>query len=131
MSERWIPVVAAIVGVLGGMGGAFIGGYVANKGEQQRFNEEQIAQTKNFRRDTFVKFLSAAERLRFEGGTEEKLLAAEEQVSLLSPSNEVRKAAQEVSQAARVSTRGANDTKYRRTRDRFIELAQGAITAGG
>ena len=131
MSERWIPVVAAIVGVLGGMGGAFIGGYVANKGEQQRFKEEQVAKTENFRRDTVVKFLAAAEKLRFAGGTGQDLLADEAQVSLLFPTSVVRAAAREVSHAARISTTGENDLNYRRTRDRFIQAAREAMTGGG
>jgi hypothetical protein len=131
MSERWIPVVAAIVGVLGGMGGAFIGGYVANKGEQQRFKEEQVAKTENFRRDTVVKFLAAAEKLRFAGGTGQDLLADEAQVSLLFPTSVVRAAAREVSHAARISTTGENDLNYRRTRDRFIRAARDAMTGGG
>lgn len=131
MSERWIPVIAAIVGVLGGMGGAFVGGYVANKGEQQRFKEEQAAKTEDFRRDTVVKFLAAAENLRFAGGTGQDLLADEAQVSLLFPTSEVREAAREVSHAARVSTSGENDTNYRRTRDRFIQAAQEEMTTGG
>jgi hypothetical protein len=131
MSERWIPVVAAIVGVLGGMGGAFIGGYVANKGEQQRFKEEQAARTENFRRDTAVKFLAAAEKLRFAGGTGQDLLADEAQVSLLFPTSEVRVAAREVSHAARISTTGENDTNYKRTRDKFIQAAREAMPVGG
>jgi hypothetical protein len=33
MSDRWLPVVAAILGVLGVVAGAAVGGYVANKGQ--------------------------------------------------------------------------------------------------
>lgn len=57
MSERWIPIVAAVVGVLGGMGGAFIGGYVANEGQQQRFKEERKSQLEDLRRETYVRYL--------------------------------------------------------------------------
>jgi hypothetical protein len=131
MSEHWIPVIAAIVGVLGGMGGAFIGGYVANEGEQQRFNEERTAQTEDFRRDTFAKFLAAAESYRFRGGTPDSVLADEAKVSLLTRSTEVREAARSVSRAAQTSTTGANDANYRRTRDRFINLAQHEIASNG
>jgi hypothetical protein len=131
MSERWVPVIAAIVGVLGGMGGALIGGYVANNGEQQRFKEQQAARTQDFRRDTIVKFLAAAEKLRFAGGTGQDLLADEAEVSLLFPSSDVREAAREVSRAARISTTGENDVHYRRTRDTFIQTAREAMAVGG
>jgi hypothetical protein len=41
MSDRWLPVVAAILGVLGGVAGAAVGGYVANKGQEQRLEAER------------------------------------------------------------------------------------------
>jgi hypothetical protein len=44
MSDRWVPIVAAVVGVIGGMGGAYIGGSVANEGQRQRFEEQQVAE---------------------------------------------------------------------------------------
>jgi hypothetical protein len=78
-----------------------------------------------------VKFLAAAEKLRFAGGTGQDLLADEAQVSLLFPTSVVRAAAREVSHAARISTTGENDLNYRRTRDRFIRAARDAMTGGG
>jgi hypothetical protein len=39
MNERWIPVLAAVVGVLGGMGGALVGGSVANQGLEREYGD--------------------------------------------------------------------------------------------
>lgn len=61
--DRWIPVVAAAVGVLGGMGGALIGGFVANQSQEDRLQAEQQAETRNVRRETYGTFLQAAELL--------------------------------------------------------------------
>jgi hypothetical protein len=41
MSERWLTVLAAVLGLLGGMAGAAVGGYVANQGQEQRFEHER------------------------------------------------------------------------------------------
>ena len=39
MNERWIPVLAAVVGGLGGMGGALVGGSVANQGQEREYGD--------------------------------------------------------------------------------------------
>src|SRR5829696_4917095 len=62
MSEHWVAVVAAVLGLLGGMGGAAVGGYIANRGEQQRFEHEPAAEIRDLRLDTYVMLLRAAER---------------------------------------------------------------------
>ena len=49
MAERWFPVLAAVLGLLGGIGGAAVGGYVANKGQGQRFEEERAARIRDVR----------------------------------------------------------------------------------
>jgi hypothetical protein len=63
VSDRWIPVLAAAVGVLGGVGGALIGGYWANEGQEERLLAEQQAATRNVRRETYATYLQAAESL--------------------------------------------------------------------
>jgi CHASE1-domain containing sensor protein len=62
MAEQWVPVVAAVLGLLGGMAGAAVGGYVANEGQEQRFEHERATQLRDLRTDTYVRFLRAAER---------------------------------------------------------------------
>ena len=53
MSDRWIPVLAAVVGVIGGIGGAYIGGAVANEGQETRFERERAAALQDLRMDTY------------------------------------------------------------------------------
>jgi len=60
VSDRWMPLLAAVVGVIGGMGGAFIGGYIANEGQEQRFEDEQDVRREELRRTTYAEFLQAA-----------------------------------------------------------------------
>jgi CHASE1-domain containing sensor protein len=54
MAEQWVPVVAAVLGLLGGMAGAAVGGYVANEGQEQRFEHERATQLRDLRTDTYV-----------------------------------------------------------------------------
>ena len=68
MAERWFPVLAAVLGLLGGIGGAAVGGYVANKGQEQQFEEERAARIRDERLDTYVRFLRAAENERIHPG---------------------------------------------------------------
>jgi hypothetical protein len=125
MYERWIPVLAAALGLLGGVGGALVGGWVANQGEQERFRSERAAERADFSRDTFVKFLAAAENWRFQGKTGEKVFAAEAEVTLLSSSPGLWKAARDITQAAQTTIPGGKgDKEYKRKRNRFIKLAQ-------
>jgi hypothetical protein len=63
VSDRWIPILAAAIGVLGGMGGALIGGYVANQGQEQQFNAEREAARQDVRREIYATYLQAADSL--------------------------------------------------------------------
>jgi hypothetical protein len=63
MNGRWVPVVAAVVGLLGGMAGAYVGGSVANNGQQQRFESEREAARQDIRQETFAKYLQVANGL--------------------------------------------------------------------
>jgi hypothetical protein len=93
VSERWIPVLAAVVGVLGGMGGAFIGGYVANEGQEQRFQDEQEVRAQDLRRNAYADFLQAAADVQFseeENPSEnpvDKLIGAQAKAALFANSD--------------------------------------------
>ena len=129
MSERWIPILAAIVGLLGGIGGAAIS--IANEGQKDRFKDERKAELNGLLIDTYSRYLrtaasayaelnleevSGAERNRvtgdLEGGTGE--------VQFVTDSGQVDDAADRLEQAV---VNGENFDTYRRVRDRFIELA--------
>jgi hypothetical protein len=126
MIERWIPVVAAVLGVAGGMGGAFVGGSVANTGQQQRFDNEQATRALDLRHATYVKYLEELEYYFFVGNTIERERAAEAAVLLVSPPA-LREAAVKAADAAN----GDDESAYTRARDRFIDLAQKDLTASG
>jgi hypothetical protein len=71
-----MPILAAVVGVLGGMGGAFIGGYVANEGQERRFEREQDVRREELRRTAYADFLLAAATVNQGGvGSEDERLA--------------------------------------------------------
>jgi hypothetical protein len=63
MESRWMPVFAAAVGVIGGVGGALIGGLVANEGQEQQSESERAAAIENLRVDTYGDYLGSAEAL--------------------------------------------------------------------
>src|SRR5919201_4887351 len=95
MAERWLAVLAAVLGLLGGIGGAAVGGYVANKGQEQRFEEERSARIRDVRLDTYVKYLQAAENEHFHPSraSEEVIIRAEAEVELVASSDALREAA--------------------------------------
>jgi hypothetical protein len=101
----WIPLLAAVVGLGGGAIGAYVGGSVANEGQQQRFENEQTAETRNFRLDAYSELLRACETAYFiareQTGKEVNeavaaLTAARAKASLVTSSTEVREAAREL-----------------------------------
>jgi hypothetical protein len=55
--ERWVPVFIALLGVLGGIGGAFVGGFIANEGQDQRFKNEREAARHDLRQDAYANYL--------------------------------------------------------------------------
>jgi hypothetical protein len=64
MNERWLPVLAAALGFFGGVAGAAVGGYVANEGQERRFEAERAARLRVLRTEAYRTFLRAAERER-------------------------------------------------------------------
>jgi hypothetical protein len=109
MDARWIPVLAAVVGVLGGVGGALIGGYVANQGQQQRFKSERAAAIQDLRIDTYGALLGTSQEVTivFEPGVPDaekrealvRLFAAEARVALVAETPAVADAARAVREA--------------------------------
>jgi hypothetical protein len=126
MSERWLPVLAAVVGVLGGMGGAFVGGHVANEGQQRRFEEEQKLRIENLRRETYVNYVRDLENIFFIGNTREKVRAAEAAVLLVSSPSIA-----DVTRDVRLLAEGEDEDSYTDARDAFVKLAQQEIETGG
>jgi hypothetical protein len=126
MTEHWVPVVAAILGLLGGMGGAAVGGYIANQGEQQRFERERAAQIRDLRLDAYVTLLRAAEREHAQPvQTDDRVVrTAEAEVALVAPNVAIRDAASRFAANALDAT---SEQDYTRLRAEFIGLAQTGI----
>jgi hypothetical protein len=110
------------LGLLGGVGGAAVGGYVANVGQEQRFEHERATQLRDLRIDTYVRFLRAAEREHNEAPqTEDRIVrSAEAEVALLAPTEAVRQAAGMLAE----NTLVGDPDDYTPLRNRFIEVAQ-------
>jgi hypothetical protein len=132
VSERWIPILAAIVGLLGGIGGAAIGGSIANEGQKDRFKDERKAELNGLLIDTYSTYLrtaasayaalnleevSGAGRNRVQGDLE----GGTGEVRFVTASDQVAHAADRLEQAV---VDGENFDTYRRARDRFIRLAE-------
>lgn len=129
MSERWIPILAAVVGVLGGMGGAFVGGYVANEGQQQRFEAEQDARVQDLRRDAYAGFVEEAASVEFAGdqgqNLVDKLLGAEAKAALYADP-ELREAADALSDVVRGEADGGDDP-YQQAVGQFVAAAKAQL----
>jgi hypothetical protein len=63
MDVRWLPLLAAALGVLGGVLGALAGGCIANKGQESRFERERQAQIQDMRTEVYADFVGAADQL--------------------------------------------------------------------
>jgi hypothetical protein len=68
MDARWIPVLAAALGVLGGVGGAAVGGAVASSGESQRLQEERITEIQDLLIATYAEYQGAADNCAISWG---------------------------------------------------------------
>ena len=131
VTERWFPVLAAVLGLLGGVGGAAVGGYVANKGQEQRFKEERALRIRELRIDTYVKFLRAAENEKSHAPEVEDsiLYTAAAEVALVAGSAELRQSADTLTDRA-IDYDEAAPKPYNAARDSFVELAHAEIEAG-
>lgn len=61
MDAKWIPILAAGLGVLGGIGGAIVGGSLANAAQENQLESEQEAAINDLRRATHARYLGAAD----------------------------------------------------------------------
>jgi len=130
MSERWIPVWAAILGLLGGVGGAAVGGFVANEGQERRFEHERAAETRDRRMETYVKFVRAVEDEHFNApATDDRIVrTAEAEVALVASGPAVRQAASRLADYV-VFGGEDNEEEYTRRANEFLDAAHAEIEA--
>jgi CHASE1-domain containing sensor protein len=130
VSEPWIPVLAAILGLLGGVGGAAVGGFVANEGQERRFEHERATETRDRRMETYVKFVRAVEDEHFNAPTTDDRLirTAEAEVALVASGPAVRQAASRLVEYALFGD--VNDEQeYARRANEFLGVAHAEIEA--
>ena len=108
MDARWMPLFAAAVGVLGGVGGALVGGFIANQNQEEGFRRERAAAKQDLRVEAYADFLGTAEglveayRAEDEAKVQEllvKLFVSRARVRLVFENPEVEKAATNVGDA--------------------------------
>jgi hypothetical protein len=58
-----MPLLVAAVGVAGGVGGAFVGGKMANEGQEKQSESERAAAKQALRVDAYADYLGSAEAL--------------------------------------------------------------------
>ena len=126
MNDRWLPVLAAILGVLGGVAGAAVGGYIANKGQEQRFDAERASRMLDQRIDAYVRFLRAAENEADEASMypDPIVQTAAAEVELVARSAALRRAAERLLD----TTLNFNEiSEYRQARAEFVALANADV----
>ena len=130
MNERWIPILAGVIGVVGGVGGAVVGGVIANEGQEEQFEKDRAAEVQDLREQTYVKFVGAAERVHQLGGetANTEANAAFAEVVLLSPKLK-QPATMVLEQAVQTTGEQTGEQKtveaaYDKNLDRFLVLAQ-------
>ena len=142
MDARWIPLLAAALGVLGGVGGAAVGGSVANSGQSQRLQEERITEVQDLLIATYAEFQGAADNYAISWGiAEEKFRGESERLEFVKPQlDELFRTAAAVELVAnpqvmdaadklRDELGGGDPKDYETLRNSFIRLAREEIEA--
>jgi hypothetical protein len=138
-SIRWLPLLAATLGLLGGIAGAFIGGKVANEGQEKQFQNQRIAQLQDLLIADYGNYVRAAEVIADDSSRAKSLQtkakiaadyavfsAAEAEVHLIA-SPRLWAQAQNVRKSFDIGSETEGLRQYRRVRDEFIETAQQEI----
>jgi hypothetical protein len=126
MTDRWVALLAAGLGLLGVLGGAAVGGYEANSGQRQQLEQERTTHRHDLRMATYVKFLGIIEA-QHEHGARTRVTAvraADAEVALVAPNIAIREAAARLTEDAETYT---TDENFLRLRRRFIELAHAGL----
>jgi hypothetical protein len=58
-----MPIVAAAIGLLGGLGGALVGGWLANETQERRFEKERAAAKQVLLRETYGTYIGTAQEV--------------------------------------------------------------------
>ena len=116
----WIPVLAAVVGLVGGVGGAYVGGEVSNNGQEQQFENQRAAELQDLLIGAYASYLRVNSRWALDPDSKQlraEALAAETEVEFEAADPGVDDTAQQLFDV--VEERGDYDA----ARDDFIEAA--------
>jgi hypothetical protein len=132
---------AALVGLIGGLGGAAIGGAIANEGQEQRAMDQREAQLQDLAIETYSSYVRIAGtayiRLAGDVSTSEAQKAGligvveggQAEVAFLTADPEVVTTADRLEQllAGLADGQPVDDQAYRAVRDEFIQAAENSI----
>jgi hypothetical protein len=138
---RWLPLLAALLGVVSGIAGALIGGKVANDGQEKQFRNQRIAELQDLLITDYGRYVRAAEVVADDSSKsksiqtvakvaadEADLSAAEAEVHLVA-SPELWALAKRVRMAFDAPNEREGIQQYRKARDDFIDKARQEINA--
>jgi hypothetical protein len=138
-----MPLLAAAIGVLGGVGGAYIGGVVANQGQEQQSESERAAAIQDLRIEVYGSYLATAQQLVGKAQINRpaevdklfpSLLASEARVVLITDSDEIEEAAAKVEEAVIADPRKTDQEMregYATAANNFLAVARDEIEKTG
>lgn len=127
MNERWVvPIMVAVVGLAGGLGGSYLGGRSANITQRKQFDSQREAEVQDLAIAAYSNFVRTAARIAFlrdEANDAERaqVFAAEAQISFLfQPKEDVKRLAREL---ADLAVSNPDKGVYRAKQEKFNEAA--------
>jgi hypothetical protein len=134
--SRWLPAWAAVLGLVGGIGGAYIGGLVANEGQERQFRNQRIAQIQDLLVANYGRFLRTAEKVAANNTTLKEVRTEDRKAADLAEFRAAEAelhlvASRELWAAAQAVRRSLDQSEgvYRTARDAFAVRANNAINA--
>jgi hypothetical protein len=107
MNERWVvPIMVAVVGLAGGLGGSYLGGRSAHIAQREQFESQREAEVQDLAIAAYSKFVQTAARIAFSGreandAERAQVFAAEAQIAFLfQEEEEVKRLARELRRLA-------------------------------
>jgi hypothetical protein len=127
MNERWVvPILVAVVGLSGGLGGAAIGGRAANIAQRHQFENQRTAEIEDLAVTAFSDFVQIAGKAAFLGreatpAEQAKVFAAEAKIDFLFQDEiRVKELAKEL---GRLAISNPDEAAYRDKQEKFDAAA--------
>ena len=117
----WIPILAAALGLVGGVAGAYVGGEVSKDAQAQQFMNQRNAELQDLLIATYGSYLRASSKWALDPGSDQleaEALAAETEVEFLAADPDVDDAAKQLFDIV-----DKEQGDYNAARDHFIDVA--------